>query len=202
MAVDLDPSNYYRGLAKEHPLYHPNRLDELAIALRAQQGPRGSKTGGVAAQLAAHEDFVICLTPLDWYMHHGNRLNGSTIGVEVSGLYPGLLDDPTTPPREDLKTLWGDEQTELTEGRILAARAAVRYAVVEGRQLGMPIRYIYAHRQSNGNKPGDPGEGLWRAVVTDYAVPKLGLEVRYDFTLDKGRPIPTQWDENGVGDYR
>ncbi|MCP4204260.1 MAG: hypothetical protein GY769_20275 [bacterium] len=204
MAVELRPSAYYQQLASKPPFdAHDDVLDEYAIALRALYGPRNSKKGGVAAPLVAHDDLVICTMPLDWYIYHGNRLNRPTLGIEVSGRFSGLLDDPNTPPREDLRTTWGDEPPMvLTPARIRGGRAAVRYAVEEGRKQGMPIRFVYAHRQSNGGKPGDPGEALWQALVIDYAVPVLGLVPRYDFTLDDGRPIPKQWDPNGVGSYR
>jgi hypothetical protein len=98
---------------------------------------------------------------------------------------------------------------EITPGIIAAGRAALRWMVEEGRRQGMPIQFIYAHRQSNGNKPGDPGEGLWRALVLEYAVPVLGLKTQPARTwkgvgkkTPDGRPIPKEWDENGVGSYR
>jgi hypothetical protein len=199
-AVEFRPTRYYLDLAGGDR--------KLALALRALMGPRGARAG-VAAHYFAHDDLAVRLLPLDWYVYHGNRLNGSTIGVEVSGLFSGLLDDPDTPPREDLLTTWGDDPPMvLTPKRIRGARMAVRDAVIEGRAMGMPIRYAYAHRQSNGSKPGDPGEGLWRAVILEYAVPELGLAPRHAFTLDNpgrgkdGLPIPRQWDPKGVGDYR
>jgi hypothetical protein len=198
MAVELRASRYFLALADGD--------EELAIALRAQLGPRGGK-GGVAAPLIAHDDLVVCTMPLDWYIYHGNRLCGPTLGLEVSGRFSGLLDDPNTPPREDLRTTWGDEPPMvLTEKRIRGLRAMIRYAVEEGRRQGMPIRYVYGHRQSNGKKPGDPGEGIWKAGVIDYAVPVLGLKPRYGVTFKngnvEGRPIPREWDPNGVGSYR
>lgn len=173
----------------------------LALAMRMQQGTSGK--GGVAAPICVHDDLVACTTPLEWYLYAANRLNSPTLSIEVSGRFSGLLDDPNTPPREDLRTTWGTEPPMvLTPARIRALRAAIRYAVIQGRKLGMPIKYIYAHRQSNSNKPGDPGEAIWKAGAIDYAIPALGLEPRNDFTLDGGRPIPRQWDpEHGVGSY-
>jgi len=186
MAIALKPS---RALIRE-----ANGDRELALAMRGAR---------VAAPICAFPGMFSCSVPLDWYMYHGNRLNRPTLGIEVSGLFSGLLDDPDTPPREDLRTTWKGEPDELTDEIIAGARAAVRFAVIEGRSEGMPIQYAYAHRQSNGKKPGDPGEGLWRAVITEYAVPVLGLEPVYGFTVDEGRPIPKEWDDlNGVGHYR
>lgn len=194
MAVELKATQYFLNKAGGDP--------DLAWALRAQLGPRGGG-GGVAAPVCVYDDLVACTTPLDWYMYAANRLNGSTVSIEVSGRFSGLLDNPNTAPREDLQTTWGTQPPmELTPARIRAGRAAIRYVVAQGRKEGMPIRYIYAHRQSNGKKPGDPGEGLWRALVVDYAVPALGLIPRHTFTVDAGRPIPREWDPKGVGSYR
>lgn len=194
MAVELRATQHFVDLAGGD--------EDLAWALRAQLGPRGGK-GGVAAPVCVHDDLVACTAPLNWYLYAANRLNGPTISIEVSGRFSGLLDDPTTAPREDLQTTWGDEPPmELTPARIRGGRAAIRYVVETGRKQDMPIRYIYGHRQSNGRKPGDPGEALWRALVVEYAVPVLGLIPRYTYTVDGGRPIPKSWDPKGAGSYR
>jgi hypothetical protein len=185
MAVDMQPS---KRLIRE-----ADGDWALAFARRSQK---------VACHVTAAPNVFCATNPLDWYMHHGNRLNSPTLGLEVSGLYSGLLDDPTTAPREDLLTTWKNEPMEITAEVVAGARAALRWMVEEGRRQGMPIQYVYAHRQSNGKKPGDPGEGLWIALVTEYAVPVLGLKPVYDYTIGKGRPIPKEWDENGVGSYR
>lgn len=186
MAVDMQPS---RRLLRE-----ADGDWALAFARRSQK---------VACHVTVAPGVFCATNPLDWYMNHGNRLNRPTVGMEVSGLFSGLLDDPDTPPREDLMTTWKGEPMEITNELIDAGRAALRWIVVEGRAAGMPIKNIYAHRQSNGKKPGDPGEGLWRVLVTEYAVPVLGLRPVYDYTIGSGRPIPKEWDEeNGVGTYR
>lgn len=185
MAVDMQPS---KRLLRE-----ADGDWALAFARRSQR---------VACHVTVAPGVFCATNPLDWYMYHGNRLNRPTLGLEVSGLYSGLLDDPATEPREDLKTTWKGEPMEITPELIAAGRAAIRWMVEEGRKQGMPISKIYAHRQSNKNKPGDPGEGLWRALVEDYAVPVLGLKVDYGYTIGGGRPIPKAWSDNGVGSYR
>jgi len=65
----------------------------------------------------------------------------------------------------------------------------------------MPIEYIWAHRQSNGQKPSDPGMGIWQKVVVEYGVPVLGLKAQTDKCWKDGKKIPTNWDPSGVGKY-
>lgn len=139
--------------------------------------------------------------PLGWYVNHGNGLNARSIGLEVEGVYPGILDNPR-PPR-----WWRDREfTPLKDETLTAAMAGLYYLVEEGRALGMPLRYIWAHRQSSPTRRADPGEEIWRRLVVDFAVAQLRLETQPDLTLKsgrrgRGRPIPTQWDPQGVGSY-
>lgn len=157
---------------------------------------------GVPAHVVAFRDgtFVVPANPL-WYLYHGNSLNASTYGLECEGQYPGLLDDPTTPKREDEATTWGGTATPLDDLAIETFRAALKWIVEEGRNLGSPLKYILAHRQSNGQKPSDPGAGIWKHVVMEYAVPVLGLEPQISKTWGDGRMIPTQWDPRSKAKY-
>ena len=123
---------------------------------------------------------------LPWYVYQANTANAVSLGVECEGKYPGLVSQGGTLPSTRL---------------VQAARDAVRFAVEEGRREGMPIEYIWAHRQSNGSRRADPGESLWRSVVLEYAVPVLGLRTETARTWGDGLPIPVQWDPNGVGNY-
>jgi len=164
----------------------------LALATRVKK---------VAAHFVSFDGFYTKNYPLDFYVYHAGALNRKTLGLEVDGLYPGLLDDPDTELREDLESLWKGTPTVLTEGRVKAARAALRSMVQEGRKLGMPIKYIYAHRQSSATRRADPGEEIWRKVVLEYGVPVLGLETRPDFTIGTGRAIPDEWDPDGTTPY-
>ena len=83
---------------------------------------------------------------------------------------------------------------------IETARAALRYLVEQGRAAGMPISSIYAHRQSNGTKRSDPGEGLWREVAL-WGVRELGLSTIPTATTGDGVPIPREWDHGGRVPY-
>lgn len=139
--------------------------------------------------------------PVDprWYLYHADRLNRRSLGVEVDGNYPGLVGGP-------VKNLHA--ANELDDKILRAARMAVKLLVVSGRRLGCPIRYIYAHRQTDNWRRADPGEGLWRKVVLEYAVPVLKLETRplETFSHPKGPyrdglVIPQRWDPAGRGPY-
>ncbi len=82
---------------------------------------------------------------------------------------------------------------------------ALALNVREGRKLGMPIEYVHAHRQSSATRRADPGEELWKRVVLEFGVPVLGLTTEPARTLPgrngDGRPIPLEWDPDGVGSY-
>lgn len=163
---------------------------ELGVARRAL---------GVACHAMAFQaGFVVWPCDPIWYIEHGNGLNVRSLGLEVEGNFPGLI---------GRKPLHG-KPTELTEVTVAAARAGVKLLVEEGRKRGCPIKYIYAHRQTDSWRRADPGEELWRRVVLEYAVPELKLETRPEekFRHRKGRardgyPVPKRWDPRGVGSY-
>ena len=156
----------------------------------------------IPAHVTAFRDGVyVASAPLDWYLYHGNELNEFSLGLECEGHYPGILDDPKTPIREDIQTTWGGKPTPLDDKAIETFKAALKWLVDNGRAAGMPIEYIWAHRQSNGQKPSDPGMGIWQKVVLEYGVPVLGLKTQTEKAWRDGKPIPTNWDPNGVGKY-
>lgn len=164
---------------------------------------RNRRALGIPAHAVAFRDGTVVLpAPLSWYLYHGNDLNQTTLGLEIEGQYPGLLDDPRTPKREDEATIWkGAKPTPLDELAVESARAALKRLVDEGRALGMPLQYVYAHRQSNGQKPSDPGQELWQKVVLEYGVPVLKLQTRPSATFRDGRPIPRAWEPDAQGSY-
>lgn len=142
--------------------------------------------------MSFHDGFIAWPNPLDWYVHHGNGFNAFELGIEIDGNYPGLIGGVT----------WNRKScTPVTDTLIQTARAGVELLVREGRRMGMPIEYIHAHRQSSITRRSDPGEAIWKHVVTEYAVPVLGLKTEPRRTIGKGRPIPLDWDEQGVGKY-
>lgn len=85
-------------------------------------------------------------------------------------------------------------------------RNALGYLVEEGRALGMPIEFMWAHRQSTA-KPSDPGEELWQRVGVEFGMKVLGLKPQCDLKLKDrsgnwGKTIPIEWaGTDGVGHY-
>ena len=148
---------------------------------------------GIPAHAVAFRDGCVALpAPLSWYLYTSNGLNSRTLGLEVEGVYPGKADGK----------VWGSAPaTPLDELARDTARAALKRLVEEGRALGMPIEWIYAHRQSNGQKPSDCGYELWQQVVLAYGVAELGLKTRCMETLDDGKPIPRDWDPSSTAPY-
>lgn len=171
---------------------------ELALARRALN---------VACHAMAFQGgFYVLANELTSYVYHGHALNARSLGLEIDGRYPGILDDPDTVPDEADKSTWGGDPMVLAPQTIAAAREALRTLVEQGRRAGMPIRYVWAHRQSSPMRRSDPGEEIWRHVVLDYAVPELGLETQpgETWTEDDGEglPVPRDWDPSaGVGGY-
>jgi len=151
--------------------------------------------------MAFRAGYFVAAHPLRAYVNHGNRFNASSLGLEIDGRYPGLMDDPETAAREDLRTTWGGEPTTLTDETVRAACAALGWLVTEGRAEGMPIEYVVAHRQSSDTRRSDPGEEIWRRVVLDFAVAELGLTPIRDSKWREGSPIPIEWDPDGIGSY-
>ncbi len=135
---------------------------------------------------AFNEGDVVHTCPFDWYVWQANGLNRHTLGVEFEGKFPGLV--------KDGEKLAGRELID-------AACLALYYMVEKGREMGMPIEFIYAHRQSSNQRRRDPGEELWRRVVLQFAVPVLKLVPRQEVTTGTGAPIPLDWDPNGIGKY-
>ena len=148
---------------------------------------------GIPAHAVAFRDGTVALpAPLSWYLYTSNGLNAFTLGLEIEGIYPGYPG----------AKVWGDNPA--TPFDLLArdtARAALKHLVEAGRAAGMPIEYLYAHRQSNGEKPSDPGYEIWQQVALEYGVGILGLKTRNDYTVGEGKPIPSAWDEKSKVRY-
>lgn len=169
---------------REYQIHNAGGDRNLALAKRALN---------VACHaMVFHDGFISLTNPLQWYVYHGNGFNATELGLEIDGNYPGLIGGET----------WNKKSpTELSDKIIHAARVAIKILVAEGLKQGMSISYIHAHRQSSKTRRSDPGEEIWKRVVLEYAVPILGLKTQPDLTLKNGRPIPIEWDKQGVGNY-
>lgn len=161
--------------------------------LRAMQIP--------AQGVAFRDGFYVITAPLTWHLYHGNNLSTPTLGLEIEGQYFGLPDDPTTLVHEDWQTTWGGKATPLDELTLETACEALRFLVDEGRAEGMPIEFVYGHRQANVHKPSDPGFEIWQHVVLDYAVKVLGLKTQPQRIFGLGRQIPAKWEPGATAKY-
>ena len=129
----------------------------------------------------------VATAPLAWYCYQANGANSDSLGLEIEGVYPGLVTPECVMPSQRV---------------VNAARDAVRYMVEQGRAQGMPIQYVWAHRQSSAMRRSDPGEALWQEVALEFAVPVMGLQTQPSRTWGDGMPIPVEWQPNGgVGKY-
>lgn len=151
--------------------------------------------------MAFREGFHVAAHDLRVYVNHAGRFNAKSIGLEIEGIYPGLLDDPDTFPREDLRSTWGGKPSENTEGAILAACDAVRRIVDEVAAAGGKIERVVSHRQSSDARRSDPGQEIWQRVAIECAEEELGLDLFLGSPWNQGRPVPVQWDPRGEGDY-
>lgn len=151
--------------------------------------------------LAFRDGVFATAFPLNWYVYHGNELNAFTLGLEIEGHYPGKPDDPTTPQREDIQSTWGGKPTPFDDLAIETARAALKHLVEQGRAAGMPIQYVWAHRQANGQKPSDPGYEIWKHVVLEYGCTQLGLKTECARSWKDGKQIPGAWDPSSTAKY-
>ncbi len=195
-------SKRHRGKAVSRA---PSQVDAVVLhqTACALTGPkRYQRALHVAAHAVAYPDGVGVLSaPPAWYMNHGNALNARSLGLEVVGLFSGLLDVDDTPEREDLDTTWQRREPAVFDERAIeTARATLRALVETGREWGAPLRYLLAHRQSSPTRRSDPGEAIWRALAP-WAEEQLGLVALPDLVVDDGRPIPIEWDARGVGRY-
>ena len=140
--------------------------------------------------------------PLLALVSHAGRLNPRSIGLEIEGRYPGLMDDPSTLPREDLETTWGGDPTVLTEAAVKSACNAIDKIMIRMAELGGRLRYVAPHRISSDARRADPGQEPWQRIALDYAVAVHGLEPVNESPWTQGRHVPTEWDpENGIGEY-
>ena len=128
------------------------------------------------------------------YVFHANTINAQSIGLEIEGRFPGDDSQPDA-------TTWGGDPTPLTEELIAAGREGARRLVELSREAGIEITEVYAHRQSSSSRRSDPGQSIWQRIGLEYCVAVLGLKPRQSFATNGGRPIPTEWDPDGVGRY-
>lgn len=210
-AVAVDPHNRKHLLTKAGVVLvrKPREINTIVLHQTACVfGPRANKDArykralNVAAHLVTYDDgAIVFANPTLWYVYHGNASNKYSLGQEIEGHFPGLMDDSATPRREDEATISNGVATPLTVEGLEAAREGMRMLKKRAESEGCLIEFVEAHRQFSDSRRADPGQEIWRKVVMEFAVPVLGLKVRNDHVLDGGYPIPKQWDPASSAPY-
>ncbi|MEM6996536.1 MAG: N-acetylmuramoyl-L-alanine amidase [Myxococcota bacterium] len=193
-----------RRKARDPETVHTIVLHQTAIKFgttarnRKRLGARGAlheRFHNVGCHVAALTNGdVLYVNRLPAYVWHAHVANRFSVGIEIEGLYAGIAGKANT--------VWrGKKPTKLTDTTIDAARRAVRFTYEEGLRLGMPLTWIQPHRAFSKSRRSDPGEELWREVGV-WACDELGLRVNYDLRRNGGLPVPREWDDKAVFDYR
>ncbi len=145
---------------------------------------------------------ILHLNALDWAVPHAHGLNGSTVGIEIEGRFPGI--------EGDLETLWNHPEnspTELTDAQVEATLEAIRWVSKMVEQGNGRLRFLWAHRQScdasRGQSPygrrSDPGGEIWRRIAIPIKQ-ELGLLYGAEGgVIGSGLPLPREWDPERVG---
>jgi len=154
-------------------------LHQTDCVFGAKRGqPRYRRALDVACHALAFETGECVLAaPLPWYVNHANAFNPETLCLEIEGVYAG------------------EGVGVLTRRTLETAMEALHALVCLGRAEGMPLVWLYAHRQSSAMRRRDPSQEIWSELVP-YAR-TLGLETDPDLTLGKGRAIPESWEPRG-----
>lgn len=144
---------------------------------------------GVHAHYTCFQDgMLVCGYPPLWRVNHGHGLNGHTVGLELDGHFAG---EPG---------IRGLLLPKLTPLQAEFYRAALRRVVIACRAAGMPIEYVWAHRQSSLTRRGDPGYEIWQQVVLPVCL-ELGLKTENWKVFVEGRKIPKSWDPASTEKY-
>ena len=162
MGMDIEPT--------EGQLMHAGGNHRLAKARSFREIP--------AHACASKDQFFSVHAELQHFLSHGHSFNRDTIALEIEGSYDEYIKDK--------------KRDELTENTILASREALSYLVRGGIEVGMPLKYIYAHRQAHRLLSRDPGEAIWREVVM-WGAETYDLEIRPRHTRGDGHAVPTTW---------
>lgn len=147
----------------------------------ADDAKRKARALGVPYHALCFTDGVTVLghSPL-LYTYHANRLNARSLGFAVEGEFPPFIGKETA------------RSTPYTEAQADGARRGLTRLVEDARALGCPIRYVFAHRQSNAKRAGDPGE-YWFKLLSRFARDELGLETLPTLTVGDGQALPVKW---------
>lgn len=137
------------------------------------------------------------------YVIHGHGGNQRCVGIEIDGLYSGLLDDPNTAPNEALLTTWNSPSTphrdlpmDVTPHAMRTVRMLVRWICINVARHGGKISYLMSHRQSSSDRKNDPGQAImmnvWQPLFLELGLSDGGAGWCFPDS-NGGRPNPTVW---------
>lgn len=140
---------------------------------------------------------VVWVHDMNRIVWHGNAWNAGTVGIEIDGLFEGVLGDPST--------LWNDPSTKIREvgqrvtpAQIVATKQLVRWICSEIAKAGGEIKALVAHRQSSKDRRDDPGSEAWQAIALPLHAELSLHDGGVGFALG-GLPIPEAWDPRCAG---
>jgi len=153
---------------------------------------------GISDALA---EFYI-VNPLNCLMWHANGFNRRSIGIEVSGSFPGLSGDNRThwKPQSGY-SMHRHGPHVFTPLQAAATKAAIKFIMEEAERHGGRIKFCFAHRQASKDRIGDPGEDVWREVGT-WAVKEMALnDGGRGYKIGSGYALPDSWtgEARGIG---
>jgi hypothetical protein len=135
--------------------------------------------------LRDHETPIVQIHDLIAYCYHANEANRFSIGFEINGCWPGLIDHYKSDKHSGIGP---------TEHQIQYARKAIVWVMDEVEAHGGLIKHILPHRVSNDTRRADPGEHAWQALGI-WAQQELGLTDKGPgYCIGDGTPIPFEWD--------
>jgi len=145
-----------------------------------------------------HPPLVVMAAPFSWEVHHGNRANPETVGIEAEGRYEGVEGRPNTLWQPKGRTV---TPSVLTPQDVSGWREGLRYVFGVARDEGHSLEWLVSHRQSSASRRSDPGSLLWRELALWAASNIEGLRLDTTRTWADGKPVPVEWGPGGVGRY-
>ena len=203
--VDVeDRSIFYDRCGRhKHPKYYArtrNWSEINGVTLHQTGCPMPTSPSGWD-RLNAHfgitqEGLLIQVNPCTDMIWHAQGLSRTTIGIEIEGNYPGLIDN--------CKTLWkgGGPACSLNAAMLEAAEQLFAILTAEFATNNVEWEYTRAHRQSKNTRTADPGEEIWKLIAMPWMIRNGSTDGGSDFKRGSGKPIPKQWNSERTAAYR
>ncbi len=127
--------------------------------------------------------------PFTSFVWHAQGLSHKGIGLEISGLFNGLTNDPKTFPGTKDQT-----PSHLTPEQIESVRNFIRYTKQVLQAHGSDLKSIIPHRCSSEDRRPDCGQELYETFCL-WAEKELGLDLGGpNFKMGTGFTIPEAWN--------